>query len=192
MPRVLPLILLAASACARPIYEPPPLSEPHATVTVRVVHHEVRGQRSGHETTIDGHRISLGPRQAIVQGVPMTSTVRVRPEMAAWRFSSEFWHSEQRLETVYESERYPCGTQTSTYGNNTTSQTRYCTRQVPRQRLRTVRVSDGRCQRGFNLAPRIDTRYVLQFDYYANDQCRARCFVRLPGPGGQFQLRPCV
>lgn len=193
MSRHLPVIGLALGwvACSRPIYEPPPPSEPHAVVTVRVLHHAVRGTSSSHDTLIDGDRISLGPREAIVQGAPITSTVRVRPELARWRFASSFWHTEQRMETVYETERYPCGSQTTGYGSSTRTSTRYCSRQVTRHRWRTVRVSDGDCSRDMALAPRIDQRYVLQFDYYANDQCRARCFVRIPGPGGRFQLLPC-
>ncbi len=185
------MALAALSACAPPIYQPPALSEPHATVTIRVVHHEVRGTLSRHETLVQGRRIPIGEREAIVQGAPLTRTVRVRPELAGWQFASAFWHSEQRLNTVYETERYPCGTQTTGYGASARSSTRYCSRQVARQRWQTVQVSDGECERGFELAPRIDQRYVLQFDYYAPGQCRARCFVRLPQPGGGFQLAPC-
>lgn len=191
MSRRLPLIALWLAACAPPHYEPPSLSEPHALVTVRIVHHEVSGPDAVHHTLIDGHAIGLGARTTIVAGAPMSATVRVRPQPAVWRFQSAFSHTEQRMETVYEDERYACGTEQVGYGTSRRTQTRYCSRRVPRQRWRQVRVPDGSCEAAFPLSPRIDLRYVVQFDYHGPSSCRARCFVRQPLPGGQFHLLPC-
>lgn len=188
---LLPLIGALAVACGPPRYEPPELHQPHATVVVRVIHHTLSGRDLAHTTLLNGFGIDIGERPGVVRGAPITRTVRVRPESTRWRFRSHFSHTEQRMETVYETERYSCGTQTTGYGASSRTTTRYCTRQVPRQRMRTVRVTDGVCEAETTHTPRIDRRYVIQFDYHANGQCRARCFQQTPQAGGDFRLTPC-
>lgn len=182
---------LAGTACAPPAYVPPALSEPHATVVIRVLHHEVSGRDLVHRTLIDGREVSHAGRVAVVRGAPLTRAVRVRPVPIRWSFASVFSHTEQRLQTVYETERYACGTQTSGYGSTTRTSTRYCSRQVPRQRWQTVRVTDGACEAVLLQTPHVGRRYVVHFDYNGHRSCRARCFEQTPLPGGRFQLTPC-
>ncbi|MGE0788914.1 MAG: hypothetical protein AB7S26_24790 [Sandaracinaceae bacterium] len=188
------LALLAAIVglgCRPPTYVPPSVSEPHATVTVRVLHHRREGPQVAHRTMIDDHELPLGERQAMVEGVPLTRSVRVRPMPIRWGFRSEFFHHEMQMRTVYESEQYPCGTQTVGYGSSARSSTRYCTRQVPRQRWQNVTVRDGTCESFYLHTPQVGMQYVVQFDYMADQQCRTRCFVQTPTANGQFQLTPC-
>ena len=193
--RVRPYLPLSGAAivaaCGPPRYEPPALTEPHATVTVRVVHHTVSGPELHHQTLLDGHEISLGERSAAVAGAPLTRSVRVRPAPAAWQFRSEFSHTEVRRETVMVSEQYSCGIQTVRSGTSTRTQPRTCTRRVPRTQSVSRRVSDGDCSALVPLTPRIDRRYVVQFDYHGHQSCRARCFEQAPQPDGRFTLTPC-
>jgi len=191
LPGLLPLIAGLVAGCGPPRYEAPALDEPHAVVTVRVVHHEISGRDLAHQTLIDGHEVSLGRREVALRGTPLTRAVRVRPLPSLWRFESVFSHTEMRMETVYENERYACGTQTVGFGTSSRTETRYCDRQVPRQRWRPVRVTDGECRSALRLAARIDRRYLVQFDYHGNRSCRARCFEQTPLAGGRFQLSPC-
>lgn len=195
MPRLLPLTALTLlGACAPALYVQPPENEPHAVVTVRVMHHEASGQHLSHSTTLNGYDLSIAPPAAML-GVPVTRSVRVRPEPHRWRFASTFSHQviESRLQTVYHSESYACGTETVGFGTSSRTQTRMCTRQVPRQehRTETRTVIDGACQEQLGLVPVVGERYLVQFDYVANGQCRARCFRQLTQPSGTFQLVPC-
>jgi len=195
VPPLLPLITLVLASgvgCGPPRYVQPDLREPHATVTLRVVHHALSGRDLSHQTLVDGHGLPLEGRDAVVRGAPFTRSVRVRPGTRRWRFQSEFSHVESRLETVFETEQYACGTQTTGYGSTSRASTRYCTRQVPRQRMRTLRVSDGRCDSDLLHSAWVGQQYVVQFDYHADQQCRSRCFEQTPTSGGRFALRPCA
>ncbi|MBX3269878.1 MAG: hypothetical protein KF729_06435 [Sandaracinaceae bacterium] len=185
----LPLIALAA--CGPPRYEAPSLTEPHATVTVRVIHHDISGRDLQHQTLLDGHEISLGERVAAVRGAPLTRSVRVRPRPDRWEFRSVFSHTEVRMETVMENEQYNCGTQTVGFGASARTQPRTCTRSVPRTRSVTRRVVDGECRAIAPFSPRVDGHYVMQFDYHGPGSCRARCFEQTPQADGGFALRPC-
>lgn len=195
MPRVLPLIVgMWLVGCAPSIYVQPPENEPHALVTVRVMHHEASGPNLNHITTLNGYDLAV-TRPTAVAGAPLTRSVRVRPEPLRWRFSSTFFHqvTETRMETVYQTESYSCGTETVGYGSSARTQTRTCTRQVPRQELRTHTrtVVDGACEEHLALAPRVGERYLVQFDYLTSGRCRARCFRQIAQPDGTFQLVPC-
>lgn len=174
-------------ACGPPRYVPPAVDEPHAQVTLRVLHHALPGPILHHETLLNGDAIPVVTRGGASVGVPLTRGVRVRPGRGAWQFSSRFAHVEQLLRTVYETERYPCGTRLGTTGG---VETRTCTRQVPRQRWEAVQVPDGSCSAGFVLQATHGRRYLLQYDFYAHDQCRARCFSQ-QGTDGAVQLVPC-
>ena len=167
----LPLIALAA--CGPPRYEAPSLTAPHATVTVRVIHHDI------------------SERVAAVRGAPLTRSVRVRPRPDRWEFRSVFSLTEVRMETVMENEQYNCGTQTVGFGASARTQPRTCTRSVPRTRSVTRRVVDGECRAIAPFSPRVDGHYVMQFDYHGPGSCRARCFEQTPQADGGFALRPC-
>lgn len=183
-------VALVVSACGPPRYVPPAADEPHAQVTVRVLHHALPGPILSHDTLLNGDAIPIVARDGTTVGVPITRSVRVRPGRGLWQFESRFAHIEQRLRTVYETERQPCGTSRVGSGSTSRLETRYCTRQVPRQRLQSVRVPDGTCAAAFVLQATAGRRYLVQYDFYAHEQCRARCFSR-EGTAGVLQLVPC-
>ncbi|HJL16697.1 MAG TPA: hypothetical protein RMH99_13625 [Sandaracinaceae bacterium LLY-WYZ-13_1] len=184
------VLAFALVGCAPAPYVPPGPDEPHARVTVRVVHHVREGPHLHHRTALDGHEVPIERPDEVV-GTPMVHTVRVRPGLARWRAGSRFYHTEQRTETVYETERYACGTEQAGYGSGSYTRTRYCSRQVSRQRTRTITVTDGACSREIRHRPIVGQQYVLRFDYHEHGRCELRCLRQLPQPGGRFHLEPC-
>jgi len=188
---LLPVVALGLVACAPRLYVPPSAAEPHAELTLRVLHHEVSGVSLDYQVLVGEFELPLGAA-SVGQSSSLTRHVRVRPESEPWRFRTHFFHRETRMVTVFENERVPCGTQRTGYGRGARTSTRYCQRTVQRRRLRTTTVTDGRCEAHLQLTPQAAERYVVQYDYYGHGACRARCFVRSPGVGGHFSLRPCA
>ncbi len=160
---------------------------------LRVNYHSQPGPQMTERITLDGHEIRVPYPEA--RGATRTTAVRVRPKTGAWQLGSTFFHTITRRvpQTYTETERYPCGTQRSGFGNSTYTTTRYCTRTHLRTRYvtRTEQEVDGRCSVGFSLNPRVGAMYLLQYDFYAHGQCAARCFEQRPHPDGTFALTPC-
>lgn len=187
------LILCAAAGCY-PRYRPPTANEPHALVKVRVNYHSQPGPQVDERVTIDGHTVPVPHLEA--RRAPRTTAVRVRPTFSRWSMGAEFFHliTRQVQQNYTETEQYACGTQRTGFGNNTSTQTRYCTRTHQRTRwvTQTQRVVDGSCRSGFALAAQVGATYLVQYDFYAHGQCAARCFEQRPAPDGQFTMQPCA
>ena len=182
---------LAVLGCGPPRYVEPALSEPHATLTLRLIHHEASGPQLNLRARLNGYGIALAPLERGVAGAPVTRTVRVRPAQVNLGFSSHFFHRITRMETVWENERYSCGTQQTGYGTSQRTTTRYCNRRVSRTRPRTVVINDGSCETSIAVIPTAGRRYVIQYDYNGRSSCRARCFERVATTNGAFELNPC-
>lgn len=186
MPRRWVLALsLSIIACAPRHYVQPTSTEPHAVVTVRVLHHERPGPDLRHMVTLNTVILDLGEPD---DDASITGTVRVRPEPLQWRFESTFSHQDERthMETVQATERYPCGTPPRI-------DSRQCTRQVPRHQWRTdtETIVDGTCSAAMALFAEPGQRYVVQFEYLAGGECHARCFRPVTAADGTAREAPC-
>jgi hypothetical protein len=185
---VLSAVMLASgSGCVRR-YEEPALTEPHATVKIRVLHHE----RSGPQLDLEGRIRPAGDEYGIQLADDGLRVVRVRLVPTTYRVSSSFFHTTMQMQTVFVSESYACGTTSSGYGTHTYSQTQYCTRQVPRQQWVTVRVGDGDCQAlAFQPTPVEGAVYLVQYDYFGPGVCSLTCLRQVDTGAGTFQFTPC-
>jgi hypothetical protein len=174
------LSVLTLVGCVRR-YEEPPITEPHALVKFRVLHHEPLPNTSLSESVrLDGYDIRL-PDGAPTE--PRLRAVRVRPHPASYRFTTEYFHTYSTTRTEYVTETYSCGG----YGTNA----RTCTRTVPRTVTDHHHVTDAACETGLSHAPLAGAVYVIQYDFYGAGACSASCYRQLDLPGGDFQLLPC-
>lgn len=182
------LLALTLPGCVR-AYVEPGLDQPHALVKIRTLHHE----RSGPDLDLAVRLAPDGDEYGIeMPGDDSMRVVRVRPLPTRYRIVSSFSHTVMQMQTVYESEQYQCGTTTSGSGSSTYSHPQYCTRQVPRQRMQSVRVGDGDCEAAvFQVAPLEGAVYLLQYDYFGPGVCSMTCMRQLDTGGGTFQLVPC-
>jgi hypothetical protein len=187
---------LSLSSCVRRFEEPAP-NEPHALVKVRIVHHASPGPDLSERVRWNDYAVAV-PAPSATHAGPMRESiraVRVRPELAQWRIDTRYSHTvvTQRMETRYRSEQYACGTETTGYGQTTSTRTRYCSRQVPYQELVTHHdtVVDGSCTNGAIHTPLAGAVYVLQYDYFGEDRCTMQCLRQLPATDGSFRFIPC-
>lgn len=176
---------LAVSGCVPPKYVQPELTAPHATVKLRVVHHDFPKTRCAGQFLANDHSLPTpaidDPSQAA------TAAVRVEPEGLRMKYRATFTHPETRLVTQYRSESYACGT--THIGNS--SMTQYCTRQVPYQTTQTVTVTDAACTANVAFTAVVGAMYLLEYDFYSNGHCSLKCFVQHPNADGTFALEPC-
>lgn len=169
-------------------YVEPRIDEPHATVKVRVLHHV----RSGPQLDLNGRIFPADDEFSIAVVDDGLRVVRVRLLPTTYRISSGFFHTVQQMQTVYVSESYACGTQTSGYGTHSYSSTRYCTRSVPRQQWVTVRISDGDCEAAvYQPTPIEGGVYLVQYDYFGPGVCSLTCLRQIDTGNGTFQFTPC-
>ena len=183
---VMAVMASALGGCVRH-YREPSLGEPHALVRVRIVRHSWAGPMIDESVRLGSYAISM-PREG---PEPSIRAVRVRPELAEWRFETNFFHIEQRpqLETYRES--YSCGSQTSYSGGHSHSQPRTCYRTRSRTVYRTVQVPHASCRTGLRHLPMAGAAYLIEYDFMGDGQCTAQCFRQIPQPGGRFRLLPC-
>lgn len=176
----LSVLMLASAGCVRR-YEEPPITEPHALVKFRVLHHPPLPHTSLNEAVrLDGYDIRL-PEGAPTE--PRLRTVRVRPHLTRYGFATEYFHTYTTTRTEYVTETYSCG-----YGTNTQT----CTRTVPRTVTDTHHVTDAACETGLSHAPLVGAVYLVQYDFYGAGACAASCYRQLTIPGSsEFQLVPC-
>ncbi len=182
------LLGLTVTGCVRRYVEPG-IDQPHALVKIRTVHHA----RSGPQLDLAVRISSEGTEYGIeMPADDSLRIVRVRPLPAGYRVVSSFFHEVMEMRTVYESEQYQCGTTTSGSGTSTYTNPQYCTRQVPRQRMQSVRYSDGECEAtAFQVEPLDGAVYLVQYDYFGPGVCSMSCMRQLDTGGGTFQLLPC-
>jgi hypothetical protein len=192
MQRLLSVIaLVALGGCARAYVQPTP-NEPHAVLKFRLVHHDVPGPNLGMELRLGEHVLGR-ERIAARRGTPLspsTTAHRVRPELAQIEIRTAFTHQVSRPATRQVSERYACGTQTTGFGTNQRSTTRYCTRNRTEHYQRVDTVVDGACRVGGAFLPQVGQTYIVQYDYYAHERCTAQVFQQLARPDGSFHLVP--
>jgi hypothetical protein len=180
-------LALATIGCVRR-YSEPAVTEPHATVKIRVLHHE----QSGPQLDLAGRLAPDGEEYGIDLADGGIRVVRVRLVPTVYRVASSFFHTMQQMQTVFVSESYACGTQTSGYGTHSYSTTRYCTRSVPRQQWTTVRIDDGGCEAtAFQTMPIEGGVYLVQYDYFGPGVCSLTCLRQIDTGGGTFRFVPC-
>ncbi len=167
----------ASSGCVRR-YSQPAMEDPHADVQIRIVHHAELGPNVEEIATINGEAVPLEGAGSVREAV-----MRVRPEGMQYGFETEFYHFQNQLQTVMETQRYQCG-----YDRRGA---RYCTRQVPVQRMVTVRVSDGGCGTLLDQTPLAGAVYLVQYEFAGVGQCRATCQRIVQGVNGQSMATEC-
>lgn len=178
------LVACVASGCVRG-YSPPDIHEPHADVEIRIVHHGSPAPYFEEQALIDGEAISFAESG---DGTSRT-TVRVRPRPTAYDFTTNFYHFETRMvqQTYYDTERYACGYDRRRGG------TQYCTRSVPRTRMVPVqtRIDDASCTTRLDQMPLAGAVYLVQYEFMANDACRATCQRLLSDASGALVATAC-
>lgn len=170
-----PLIAFAALTACRPVYREPSVNEPHAVVKVRIRHHATPGPRMQQIVRLDEESVPFETQ---------TFAVRVRPKPSTFELGTVFSHVTPQIRTRQVSESYACG---SSYGGGT----RYCTRYRTETYTDYVTVIDATCDRRLQLLPRVSETYLLQYDFYANDECSLKCFVQRPNDDGEFDMVRC-
>jgi hypothetical protein len=173
----LPLVL-AFGGCVRR-YEEPPITEPHALVKFRVLHHAVFPNSLSEAVRLDGYDIALPP------GAPTSArlrTVRVRPVLSRYRFATEYFHTYTTTRTEFYTESYSCGS---------TRSPRNCTRNRSRTVRHTQHITDAACETAMEHIPMAGGVYLIQYDFYGHGTCNVSCFRQLDGAGAEFQLVPC-
>lgn len=176
-----------------PRYAPPGLDEPHATLKIRLVYHAAPGPQLVERIKLGEHGIVIPPSVARrTPGTNGTFHTRIRPEHAYFRTAASFFHTTTRQVQRMRTERYACGTTTTGYGNTRTTQTRYCSRQVTDWVTETVRVNDGSCEAANAFLPRAGTTYILQYDFFAAQQCSLRLLIEQVDASGAVTLVPVL
>jgi len=163
---------LLAVGCVNP-YEQPGPNSPHALVKVRLAYHDHPGPQLAERVRINDYDIVLPPDES-GRATPVTEPVRVRPELAAWSISSNFYHT--YTTTTMTTTTYSCGTST-------------CSRTTPTTMTHTV--SDGSCQKSVTFLPQVGAMYLLQYDFLAANQCSLVCLQQFSAGNGQFTTEPC-
>jgi hypothetical protein len=185
-PVVVALALLAmGGAACRPRYEPPLLTEPHATAKLRIAYHHVPPTTLEQLVLINGHVADVPPPVTVPGEV--SRAIPLRLEGTGVDVRTSFYH----MVTTYQTrtETYVCSTTTYPCGNSTCTRSETCTRTVTVPV--TVRVSDGQCAQAAGLGPQRDGVYLLQYDYYDAGRCSLACLREWPQPDGTFRNSPC-
>jgi hypothetical protein len=173
-----------AAGCHLP-YEPPSLSEPHATAKLRIVYHDTPRTELDQLLLLNGRRLAV-PAPVELPG-QISRAVPMRLEDATVEVRTDFFHTITTYET--RTERYACGSTSYSCGTSTCYNTTYCTRTVTTPV--TTRISDAFCARAASLGAQKDAVYLLQFDFYADRRCTLACLREWPQPDGSFKNGPC-
>lgn len=175
---VLPL-LIGMVGCVRR-YEEPALSEPHALVKFRVLHHEPLPDTTLSEAVrLNGFAITLPEGEVTA---PRLRTVRALPVLTRYGFATEYFHTYRTQRVEMQTESYSCGT---------TQSPRTCTRTVSRTVYTDHHVTDAECSIGLEHIPLAGAVYLIQYDFHGAGACTASCYRQLDAGGGEFQLVAC-
>lgn len=182
------LIIVLMAGCTPPAYVQPKPSEPHAILKIRsTIHRKYRGGL-GRSITLGEYAIDPRVYGAEQGGDARTVHIRIRPEPNWLTAYADFSYMDSRtvsrMRTVTEST--PCGS--SPTG---TPQTCTHTRTEHRTETEHYTVTTASCQDRTYLKPRAGGVYLVQYDFYADADCRLTCFEQLPRPDGTFQLVAC-
>ena len=155
--------LLCGACRPLPLYPQPTLDQPNALVKLRMINHSSPDIHFSQFITASKHdkqyRIPIGPEDTIV-------AIRAIPDdEQAWAFRSRFSHTEYY--TATESYTYACG-------GGKTYQTCTSTRTVTRSR----EVTTAQCEQTASYRFSPNEVYLLQYDFYDNDQCSLVCLVQ--------------
>lgn len=166
-----------------PEYRPPTHNELHALVKVRLVYRAWSGPELEQLVTIDGHDIREIPLP-VQQGVGVaTRSVLVRPGSAAWTIQTTFFHNDvtSHAETYETTESGFCGSTA-------------CVQSTPHARLvnHVEREDDATCTQGMKLLAVAGETYILEYEFFANQQCSLRCYRQVYQRGGSLTNVPCA
>lgn len=163
-------------------YKPPTSSEPHAAAKLRRVY-ETSGGVSLLETVQINDQVGFAKESPASLKAARTDALLVHPGPAAWKVSTDFYHTETRyVQESYQKQEPYSATESYSCGSGTSSRT--CTRTVTRYRSVTayrnvwknIRVSDGRCSAQVSHEAKDGGVYLLQYTYQAPNVCRLSCF----------------
>ncbi|MBI5535276.1 MAG: hypothetical protein HY898_21290 [Deltaproteobacteria bacterium] len=167
-------IMATSGLGCMPLYVEPPPTAPHALVKIRIANHDAPGPSLEESLVLNKHRVKV-PKTEGDFLVARASALRVRLEPAYWSMQTTFYHTYTTTST--QSYSYGCGKSTCT-GTRTVTQTH--------------RAIDGACKATVAFSPEVNQMYLLQYDFFANDQCRLQCMMQLPNAEGSFELTPCA
>lgn len=173
---------LSLSACV-PEYRPPAYDEPHAVVKARLVCHAWPGPRLDQSVMIDAQRLSEVPPPVHGGDGIVTRPVLVRPGTVSWAVRVAFFHTQivNRTETYTTSQSYSCGKS-------------ICSRSTPDTRVvsQPVRVNDAVCEQAMLFQAAARERYIIQYDFFADQRCSLHCFQQFVGTDGTLDNAPCL
>lgn len=192
---VLSLLLSSLAGCL-PYLQPRP-DEPHALVKVRVAYHESYGSGLQHAVYLNALSVSVPLPKGSVE-TPYTTSLRVAPGRASWRFTAAFHHEERRMSQrltplpgPVSCSRPPtsAGADSPLHGPLAAS----CTSQpaATQTEFTTHSVVDADCTATTEHEARAGEVYLLQYDFYGDEQCSLRCYEQREADGGEFELLPC-
>jgi hypothetical protein len=167
------LALAAPLAACHPAYQPPSLTEPQATLKLRIVYHDTPGTQLDQRVLVNGHTPAV-PNPVNVPG-EISRAIPVRLEGTRVDVSSTFFHLTTTMQMRPQS--YRCGPYAT------------CTRMV--MVPVTIRVTDAHCEQAAGLGPQRDGVYLLQYDYFAHGRCTLVCMRQWPQADGTFRNGPC-
>lgn len=171
-------LVVAALVGCRHAYREPAMTEPHAIVKLRVLHHATPGPNLSVDATIGEEVVRLAQDQV------ETTHLRVRPVPTDIGLRSVFSHTVPQARTRQVTESYPCGTG---YGGVT----RTCTRSRTETYTEHVTVVDARCESAVRFLPRVNAIYLVQYDFHGHEECSLKCFLQVPDGRGGFVLGAC-
>jgi hypothetical protein len=166
------------------------VDEPHALLKLRRVYNLLKGPQLNEQVLLNEH--SIRELETKATKTPQTDAVRIRPGPAELEIRSSFFRTETRWvqETYTEYRRDPCGYTRSASG---ITQTRYCSKSIPRRRLvpRVVQVPLGSCQAKVTLQAVQSMMYLLQYSFNDAGHCSLSCFQQTPTANGGFANQRC-
>jgi hypothetical protein len=196
-------MILCGTGClsgvaSRSRFVPPPSSQPHAILKIRLNFHSSAGPRLDQSVFINGGLLRFA-EIANVEDVIHTYTVRIPLDRLVLDVSSRFFHTESYRARQAYWEQVPYQSRES-YGCGSFDWRKTCYRTVTRYRsvtryhtvTRYRAVDDAHCQRALALVPEQGASYVLDYDFYEDQRCSLRCSQRVTeGPPGTFRSVPC-
>lgn len=188
-------LLLSLVGCLP--YLQPGRGEPHALVKLRVAYHESYGRGLQHAVYLNGQTVSVPLPEGSVE-TPYTISLRVAPGRARWRFTAAFEHEEMRVSQRPPPMAGPDACGLPMHGAQADDPQRgrlpmNCTPSMSPypQEMTRVSVVDAGCTATSEHVARAGELYLLQYDFYGDDQCSLRCYEQHEAEGGAFELVPC-
>ena len=172
-------------------YVQPKRGEPHATAKVRIAYHSTYGSGMQHAVRVNGQRARVELPEGSLR-TPYTTAIRLRPGTATWQFSTTFFHDDWRLRSR-PVQPLPCASNAAAPRSQDPALRAACAYSPsPVSDMVHEQVIDAACDAKLEHVARRDAVYVVQYDFYANGQCTARCYQQRETGQGTFELARCT